>query len=207
MSQPRPQGIDPQVPDSLLDQILGRKGHDPIPRAAWNEELQDLLNPSISARPLHVPESGRIKTIKNNEYHYFLAFDRCGSDPRHERVEALRGAGWEYATTDDVEMYSKDNVKQSNEIRSGDRRLMKIPKQRWREIRKDQNLKALAYINPRSPASPMGVASMAATGISSSIMEDFASERARAVVGDVSVEDGSLKFSGNASKARIPKGE
>jgi hypothetical protein len=193
------QQIDPAVPPNVVKQIMGPDGIHP---SQWSEELRDLFNPSISARPLHLPESGRIKTIKNKEYQYFLAFDRCGSDARHERVEQLRAAGWEYATTDDVEMFSADNVKQKNEIRSGDRRLMKIPMQRWREIRKAQNLAALDQINPRRASSgPMSVESM--TPGMAHYATDDASVRAGAVVSDPTEELRTGEIKGNAAVARI----
>jgi hypothetical protein len=193
------QQIDPAVPPNVVKQIMGPDGIHP---SQWSEELRDLFNPSISARPLHLPESGRIKTIKNKEYQYFLAFDRCGSDARHERVEQLRAAGWEYATTDDVEMFSADNVKQKNEIRSGDRRLMKIPMQRWREIRKSQNLAALDQINPRRASSgPMSVESM--TPGMAHYATDDASVRAGAVVSDPTEELRTGEIKGNAAVARI----
>jgi hypothetical protein len=147
--------------DGILQRVKELMGPDGIPASAMNEELRDLLNPSISARPLHLPESTRIKETKNKEYHYHWAYDRCGSDPRHDRVERLRGAGWDYATTADVEMFSSDTVKQRNEIRIGDLRLMKVPLMRWREIRKAQNITALDQINPRrANAGPMSLASM-----------------------------------------------
>jgi len=194
--------IDPAVPPAVVKQIMGPDG---IPQAQWNDELKDLFNPSISARPLHLPESGRIKTIKNKEYMYFLAFDRNGSDARHERVEQLRAAGWDYATTDDVEMHSKDNVKQQNEIRSGDRRLMKIPMQRWREIRKAQNLAALDQINPRRQSSgPMGIENM--TPGMAHYMGDDESIRNAAHVSDPTEELRTGKVTGNAAVARISKG-
>jgi hypothetical protein len=135
---------------------------------------------------------------------YFLAFDRCGTDARHERVEQLRAAGWDYATTDDVEMFSADNVKQKNEIRSGDRRLMKIPMQRWREIRKAQNLAALDLINPRRQNSaPMGVANMSPE-LNTRVV-DGDEMRSRAVVSDAAEELRTGERKGNASVARIPK--
>jgi len=194
----RPQ-IDPAVPPNVIKQITGPDG---IPPSQWSEELRDLFNPSISARPLHLPESGRIKTIKNKEFQYFLAFDRCGSNARHERVEQLRAAGWEYATTDDVEMYSADNVKQKNEIRSGDRRLMKIPMQRWREIRKAQNLAALDQINPRrANAGPMSVASM--TPGMETYAGDDESIRNSARVSDPTEELTTGNIKGNAAVARV----
>jgi hypothetical protein len=196
-----PQQIDPAVPSNVVKQILGPDGIHP---SQWSDELRDLLNPSISARPLHIPESGRVKTVKNKEYHYYLAYDRNGSDPRHERVEQLRGAGWDYATTDDVEMFSAENVKQKNEIRSGDRRLMKIPVQRWREIRKAQNLAALDQINPRRASSgPMSVASM--TPGMASYTGDDERIRAGAIVSDPTEEIRTGQVTGNAAIARIPK--
>jgi hypothetical protein len=196
-----PQQFDPAIPPNVIKQLLGPDGIHP---SQWNEELQDLLSPSISARPLHVPESGRIKTVKNKEYHYFLARDRCGSNPNHERVEQLRAAGWDYATTDDVEMFSTENVKQKNEIRSGDRRLMKIPVQRWKEIRKAQNLAALEQINPRRPNSgPMSLASMT-PGMEHYYASD-ADIRARAVVSDPAEELRTGNITGNAAVARVPK--
>ena len=191
--------IDPNVPLNVVKQIMGPDGIHP---SQWSEELRDLFNPSISARPLHLPESGRIKTVKNKEYVYFLAFDRNGSNARHERVEQLRAAGWEYATTDDVEMFSADNVKQKNEIRSGDRRLMKIPMQRWREIRKSQNLAALDQINPRRANSgPMSVESM--TPGMAHYMADDESVRKGAVVSDPTEELRTGNITGNAAVARI----
>lgn len=196
--------IDPAVPQNVVKQILATDGTGIHP-SHWNDELKALFNPSISARPLHVPESGSIKTIKNKEYHYFLAFDRCGSNPRHERVEALRGTGdWDYATTDDVEMCSADNVKQKNEIRSGDRRLMKIPMRRWLEIRKSQILAGLDQINPRRANSgPMSVESM--TPGMASYAGDDESIRASARVSDPSEELRTGQITGNAAIARIPK--
>jgi hypothetical protein len=193
--------IDPAVPPNVVKQLLATDGSG-IPPSQWNDELRDLLNPSIQARPLHLPESGRIKTVKNKEYVYFLAFDRNGSDPRHERVEQLRAAGWDYATTDDVEMFSSENVKQKNEIRSGDRRLMKIPIQRWREIRKAQNLAALDMINPRRQSSgPMGTANMT-PGMRTDVV-DSEDMRSRAVVSDAAEELRTGERKGNASIARI----
>jgi len=199
-----PPRIDPAVPPSVVKQVFARPEDGGIPQSQWSEELRDLMNPSISARPLHLPESGRIKTVKNKEFVYFLAFDRNGSDPRHERVEQLRAAGWDYATTDDVDMFSADNVKQPNEIRSGDRRLMKIPMQRWKEIRKAQNLAALEQINPRRPnAGPMGVGNM--TPGMKHYLGDEESIRASAVVSDEREEIRTGELRGNASIARIPK--
>lgn len=196
--------VDPQVPPNVVKRILGPVEDGGIPLSQRDGEVADLLNPSISARPLHIPESGRIKTVKNKEYHYYLAFDRCGSNPNHDRVESLRGAGWEYATTDDVEMHSADNVKQKNEIRSGDRRLMKIPVMRWREIRKAQNLAALSMTNPRSNSGPMGIGNMT-PGIRTEMVGIDSEMHKHAVVSDAAQELATGKREGNASVATVRK--
>ena len=193
--------FDPAVPPNVIKQITGQDGIHP---SQWNDELKDLLNPSISARPLHLPQSTRIKETKNKEFHYHWAFDRCGATPNHDRVERLRGAGWDYATTADVEMFSADTVKQKNEIRIGDLRLMKIPLMRWREIRKAQNLAALEQINPRrrNNSGPMTFENMSPE--IRTYDSDAESVRASATVGHVEVENGQVKsFSGNASVAKV----
>jgi hypothetical protein len=130
---------------------------------AWPEELRDLMDSSITARNISPPISGKVEAILNSDYHYHWAEDRNGATPFHERVEGLKWAGWQFATTDDVRMASEDTVmgrdskKQSkdgkgfsDEIRSGDRRLMKLPMRKWRESRKAQNIAAyqLAYPQP-----------------------------------------------------------
>jgi hypothetical protein len=209
------QRIDPAVPPNIVKQILGPDGIHP---SQWNDELRDLMSPSIAARPLHLPESTRIKETKNREFHYHWAFDRCGSDPRHDRVEKLRGAGWDYATTADVEMCSADTVKQQNEIRIGDLRLMKIPLMRWREIRKAQNLAALQQIDPRRPNSvPMSLESMtpglphyaaddAEIRASAQVSDTTESRQAARKAGATETEIiANLMTRGNASTARIPK--
>jgi hypothetical protein len=192
--------FDPSIPSSVVKQVIADHGNVP---SNWNDELQDLLSPSISARPLHLPESTRIKEKKNKEFHYHWAFDRCGSDPRHDRVERLRGAGWDYAGTADVEMCSSDTIKNKNEIRIGDLRLMKIPLMRWREIRKAQNLAALEQISPRRAGSgPMSLESM--TPGMNHYMGDDAEIRAGAQIGSVEVENGQVKsVTGNASVAHV----
>jgi hypothetical protein len=196
------QQFDPAIPPNVIKQLLGPDGIHP---SQWNDELRDLLSPSITARPLHLPEATRIKETKNKEFHYHWAYDRCGSDPRHDRVERLRGAGWDYATTEDVEMFSAATVKQKNEIRIGDLRLMKIPLMRWREIRKSQNLAALEQINPRrlNNSGPMTLANM--TPGMEHYMGDAENIRAGAVVSDPTEELRTGKITGNAAVARVPK--
>jgi hypothetical protein len=148
------------IPKKLMQQLLEEHGRNP---QEWNQELQDLINPTIEARDIAPPLSGRIEKILNTDYHYHWAFDRCGSTPDHDRVESLRYAGWEFASTDDVRMCaestvigrkqgrpSKDGKGFSEEIRSGDRRLMKLAMGKWRSLRKAQNIAAyqMAYPQP-----------------------------------------------------------
>ncbi len=151
-------------------------------RPGLNEETDALFNPSIQARPLHVPLSGQIAKRLNAEMEFFWAFDRCGQNPNHERVERLRAVGFDYATTKDVQMAVSDVVKGrdregfSNEIRNGDLRLMKVPKLRWLEIRKSQQLNAIVMMNPRGKVmgeegTVMGVNSLL-PGMKTSVIED-----------------------------------
>jgi hypothetical protein len=149
-----------EIPRALMQQLVEDHGKN---INAWPEELRDLIDSSISARSISPPISGKVERILNTDYHYHWAEDRCGATPFHERVESLKYAGWSPATTDDVQMCSEDcvhgrneKVKSkdgkgfSNEIRSGDRLLMKIPMMKWRENRKAQILAAyqLAYPQP-----------------------------------------------------------
>ena len=148
------------LPKALQRQLIEDHGRDPN---AWPEELRDLIDSSISARSISPPISGKVEKILNTDFHYHWAEDRNGQTPFHDRVEGLKYAGWQFATTDDVQMCTEDTVvgrdKQrkskdgkgfSDEIRSGDRRLMKIPMRMWRESRKAQNIAAyqLAYPQP-----------------------------------------------------------
>jgi hypothetical protein len=147
------------LPKKLLEQVRNDFGKNP---ALWPEELRDLINPTIEARSIAPPESGKVEKFINTDYHYYWAKDICGQTPNHERVAALRWAGWDYASTDDVQMCSEDTVVGrskdkkskdgkgwSDEIRSGDRRLMKIPMRRWKESRKAQNIAALQLAYPQ----------------------------------------------------------
>lgn len=195
--------IDPNIPSSFIKTL-----RDSEVSVNASEELQDLLNPSISARQMSPPISGTIKKRLNREYEYFWARDRNGQDPDHSRVEQLRGDGWEYATTKDVQMATEDTVKGkdkdgfSNEIRSGDRRLMKIPVMRWKEMRKAQNLQAIQQTYPQGrgqDGTPMGLSNMT-PGVRTYLSDEpIESIRARAVVGDAT------KGEGNASVARVQK--
>ena len=144
--------IDPTLPKSFVQGFYeGNPGY----RPGQNEEVDALFNPSVSAKPLHVPMAGQIRKRINSEMEFFWAFDRLGQNPYHERVEQLRSVGFDYATTNDVEMavestvVGKNDKGFSSEIRNGDRRLMKVKKARWLEIRKSHLLQAIMMTNPR----------------------------------------------------------
>src|SRR5580698_5579010 len=102
--------FDPSVPSAFIKTL--KDTETPINAS---EELQDLLNPSISARQLSPPLSGQIKKRLNRECEYYWARDRNGQDPDHSRVEQLRYTGFEYASTKDVEMCSEDTLKGRDE--------------------------------------------------------------------------------------------
>lgn len=182
----------------------------PSYRVGQNEETDALFNPSITAKPLHVPIAGQILKRLNGDMEFFWAFDRNGQNPNHERVERLRAVGFDYATTKDVQMAVAEVVKGknhegfSNEIRNGDLRLMKVPKRRWLEIRKSQQLQAIMMMNPRGKVmgddrTVMGVGSLVPgvrTTVTDEPIEDI---RSRAVVSDATADlrDGQVR--GNAS--------
>jgi hypothetical protein len=142
------------VPPKVMEQIYSEHGKN---YGEWNQELQDLFDPTISARQLNPPLSGKIEVRKNTNFQYRWAKDVCGSNPDHTRVEELRAVGWEFADTNDVKMANDFTVRNrnknngfSNEIRNGDLRLMKIPMQRWREMRKSENVAAFQMAYPQA---------------------------------------------------------
>lgn len=207
------------LPPKLFQQLIEDHGKN---IEAWPSELQDLVNPSISAKQLNPPLSGQIDTRLNREYEYFWAKDICGQNPDHSRVEELRYVGFEFATTDDVKMCSEDTVKGrdankksrdgkgfSNEIRSGDRRLMKVPMQKWREMRKAANLRAIQMAYPQGyghDGTPMSTASLTPgmrTYMGSD--KDVEAMRGNAVVSNPEEELATGQIKGNAAVARISK--
>lgn len=198
------------LPKPIVDKIREEQGTDP---SKWSQEVQDLFNPSIQARPLELPLTGQIKLRLNRENEYFWALDRNGSTPYHARVEDLKSVGFREATTKDVEMFSADTVKSESEIRSGDRLLMAIPVMRWREIMKDRNMTALMKAYPHDTRinkdAQMNAANMI-PGLQTKIAdESVESIRSRAVRGEVKVDDTGhvTDFSGNATQYKKPKGE
>ena len=144
-----PDKIDPQIPQSIVKQVFEEQGKD---QANWSEDLKALMSPSIVARTLHMPSMMRIKKRINTEFEYFAARDREGTNPNHERVGELKALGFDFATTDDVEMENESSVKSKSEIRSGDLILMKVPKAIWYGIRKQQQLDAIRLTKRSDPS-------------------------------------------------------
>jgi hypothetical protein len=192
------------LPDSFL---RGFRESNPGYRPGSNQETDALFNPSIAAKPLHVPVAGQIRKRLNTEMEFFWAFDRCGQSPFHERVEQLRSVGFDYATTKDVDMAVADTVKGENEIRSGDRRLMKVQKSRWLEIRKSQQLSAIMMASPKGKAAGEGrsvmTAQTALPGIQTEVLDPgevtVEQLRAKSVVSDAAQDLREGRPSGNTS--------
>src|ERR1700730_15489525 len=134
------------VPNKTLENIFEQNGNDP---SKWNQELRDLFDTTIEPELVSAPISGKVDKFLNTDSHYHWAEDRAD---KHERVEELRFAGWEPATTNDLKMCAESSVKSRNkekptkdggegfscEIRSGDRLMMKIPMNIWRKHHKAQ---------------------------------------------------------------------
>lgn len=199
---------DPQVPQSFTRNFLDSN---PGYRPGVNEEVDALFNPSISAKPLHVPMAGQIRKRLNSEMEFYWAFDRNGQNPYHERCERLRAVGFEYATTKDVDMYVADTIKGESEIRNGDLRLMKVPKMRWLEIRKSQMLQAIMMMNPKGKVMGENGTIMGAQelvpGVKTTLSdESVESIRSRAIpssaAADIQEMNAGGKPSGNASVVR-----
>jgi hypothetical protein len=169
----------------LMKHLYEEHGKD---TSRWPEELRDLINPTIEARSVSPPISGKVDKFINTDYHYHWAYDKCGQEPNHDRIESMRYAGWEFATTDDVRMCSEDAIKGRNkdrkskdggpgfsdEIRSGDRRMMKLPMLLWRQTKKAQNLAAyqMAYPQPfSSDGTPMSAQNLI-PGLRSEMMDE-----------------------------------
>jgi hypothetical protein len=190
------------IPKSLLDQL--RESNPNV--QSWSEEARALLNPSIAARPMHLPQAGAIKRILNKEYKYKMARDLNGQNPNHDRVEQLKAEGWEMATTKDVEMASQATVKSENEIRNGDTVLMKIPMKRYLEIEKDRLERSISMAYGTREDGPV-MSNARVPGIRSTITgEDSIDEiRSKATVSDASEELRTGEIRGNASVAKIRK--
>jgi len=144
------------IPKKMLQELRENLGPDV---SKWPQELQDIFDTNIVARPMDAPHSLRIKAVKNFNFEYKWIKDICGSNPDHTRVESLRSVGWEFATTDDVEMANEFTVKNrkngkedgfSNEIRNGDLRMMKLPMMLHRQKRKAENVAAYQMAYPQA---------------------------------------------------------
>jgi hypothetical protein len=198
------------LPKKIVDQMFEDHGKN---TNSWPTELQDLVNPSIEALQLSPPLSGQIATRLNRDFEYYWARDIGGATPDHSRVGAMKYDGWDFATTEDVKMCNEDTVKGrnksgfSNEIRNGDLILMKIPKMKWRQMRKAQNLEAIRMAYPQGfgqDGAPMSSANLT-PGIRTNVMSEaeIDSMRAGARVSDPKQEVLTGDIRGNAAVANI----
>ena len=135
--------VDQQVPKRVLREINENQPH----REAWSEDLEILLDPKIQARPLALPGLGAIK-IRNTDMSYYYCRLSNGSRPDTARYMQLRTMGFENATpwnekdkTGDVEVLVGEANK--DEIRSGDRILLKCPKMIFAAYKKQHMLDSL----------------------------------------------------------------
>ena len=176
-----PEKIDSQVPSAVVKQVFEDHGSD---QSKWSEDLKALMSPSIVARPLHMPSMMRIKRRLNTDFEYFAARDREGTNPNHERVGELKSLGFDFATTDDVEMENSASVKSKSEIRSGDLVLMKVPKQIWYGIRKQQQLDAIRLTKRADPSRSVLMSSSHIPGVRTELAgeQDLASIMANRVL-------------------------
>jgi hypothetical protein len=142
-----------------------------------DEETAALFNASIVAKPMNTPQSGKIAKELNTEMHYHWIRDRNGNNPYHDRVEALRYEGWEFATTKDVEMAVKSTVHGEAEIRNGDLVLMKWPKEKWLALRKSQQMEAIGQFSPRRVPDADNIMRSASLVSDETVMQDFANRR------------------------------
>jgi len=176
-------------PRKLMENIVEANGNDP---SKWNQELRDLFDTTIEAELVSIPMSGKVDKFLNPDYHYYWAFDRA---ERHERVEELRFAGWEFANTNDVKMCAESSIVGrkkdkpsrdggegfSEEIRSGDRRLMKLPMSIWRKNKKAQLMAAFQQSYPQvygNSGQPMDAASLI-PGFKTEMMDPAAIDETR----------------------------
>jgi hypothetical protein len=192
-----------QLPKRIQEQLVENHGRD---TSKWPQELRDLLDPTIEAVAISAPISGKVAEFINTDYHYHWVEFVDGATPKHDRAQSLRYAGWEFATTDDVKMCSESAVMGrkgdkkskdgrmgfSDDIRSGDRRLMKLPMALWRKTKKAQNLAAFQMAYPTAfgggggidadgmpiPPKPMSAASLI-PGLKSEMLDPAAIDDAR----------------------------
>ena len=180
------------VSKQLLKHLIEENGPD---QSKWSQGLRDLVDPSIEAVSISPPISGKVDEFLNTDYHYYWAKDVCGQTPFHDRVESMRYAGWQFANTDDVRMCSESAIigrkgeKKSkdgrngfsDEIRSGDRRLMKLPMRLHRSSEKARNMKAYQYVHPQAfgnDGKPMSAANLI-PGMKSHFMDGAQIDEAR----------------------------
>jgi hypothetical protein len=116
--------VDPVIPGKIVKEVFEEQ---PVP-AKWSEDLAILMDPNIRARSFALPAAGAV-TIKNKDYRYKWIRYSLGPNPDTSRyLQCKTVLHGQNATTDDVEVLNADIVEGKTEIRSGDRILMKFPR-------------------------------------------------------------------------------
>lgn len=127
--------VDPAIPGKVVKEIFEEQ---PVPQK-WSDDLAILMDPNIRARSFALPAVGAI-TIKNRDFRYKWIRLSLGPNPDTARYQQCRALGGLNATTDDVEVINADIVKGKSEIRSGDRILMKFPREIYDGVMKQAML-------------------------------------------------------------------
>lgn len=142
--------IDPQIPKKVVQRV---REEQPVSEN-WSEDLKILLDPNVRARSLTLPMIGTFVT-KNHDYRYRWVHIRRGSNPDSTRYMQLKAYGFSNATawdaeknpTGDVEVVVADMGNNFTEIFSGDRILMKCPRDVYDGLMKQHMLDAIRQTN------------------------------------------------------------
>lgn len=135
------------LPKSFADKLREEQPH----RQSWTPELKALLDPNIEARILALPMKGTFE-FKNNEFAYYLCRLKRGNNPDYTRYMALRQAGYQNATLEDVTPIADHVEAGDNEIRVGvDLILLKVKPEIHYGLMKGHLARAINMTSPRNP--------------------------------------------------------
>lgn len=155
-----------ETSQSIRDNVVSDGGNITVPGKpkSLSPEAAILLNKSIVARPLMVPEVCSIR-VKNTEYRYRWV-NALSQNGRY--YQQRKAQGFVNATSDDVELLGGDAVADKGEIRAGDLILMKIRSDIYDAAIKYNMVKAATLTRARG---------MYLEGASSDVMSDEVPKR------------------------------
>ena len=124
--------IDRSLPARILQIVREEQPY----REKWSEDLKILLDPNIKARSVELPMVGTFK-VRNPDYRYYWVRLKRGANPDSSRYQQVKAWGFENASawdekenpTGDVQIVVADLGNSWTEIFSGDRILMKAPRE------------------------------------------------------------------------------